>query len=86
MKFKEVLSSELLLTHYDPSAEIIVAADALSVGIGATLSYKFSDGSIQVVQHASRALTKAASNYSQIDREGYKISQDVVRPSFSTPN
>ena len=52
MKFKEVLSSELLLTHYDPFAEIIVAADASPVGIGATLSHKFSDGSIKVVQHA----------------------------------
>nr|XP_049466096.1 uncharacterized protein K02A2.6-like [Anopheles coluzzii] len=79
MKFKEVLSSELLLTHYDPSAEIIVAADASSVGIGATLSHKFSDGSIKVVQHASRALTKAESNYSQIDREGLALVYAVTK-------
>ncbi|XP_052888524.1 uncharacterized protein K02A2.6-like [Anopheles moucheti] len=72
-KFKQVLSSNLLLTHYDPAADIIVAADASSVGLGATISHKFPDGSVKVVQHASRALSKAEQNYSQIDREGLAI-------------
>ncbi|XP_049291417.1 uncharacterized protein K02A2.6-like [Anopheles funestus] len=71
--FKEILSSKLLLTHYDPAADIIVAADASSVGLGATISHKFPDGSVKVVQHASRALSKAEQNYSQIDREGLAI-------------
>ncbi|XP_040158056.1 uncharacterized protein K02A2.6-like [Anopheles arabiensis] len=71
--FKEILSSDLLLTHYDPTAEIIVAADASSVGLGATISHKFGDGSIKVVQHASRALTTTEEKYSQIDREGLAI-------------
>ncbi|XP_049283851.1 uncharacterized protein K02A2.6-like [Anopheles funestus] len=71
--FKALLCSPLFLTHYDPNAEIIVAADASSVGIGATLSHRFSDGSIKVVQHASRALTKSEQGYSQIDREGLAI-------------
>ncbi|XP_061506314.1 uncharacterized protein K02A2.6-like [Anopheles gambiae] len=72
-KFKSVLSSNLLLTHYDPRLEIVVSADASSVGLGATLSHKFSDGSMKVVQHASRSLTKAEQRYSQIDREGLAI-------------
>ncbi|XP_053662042.1 uncharacterized protein K02A2.6-like [Anopheles marshallii] len=71
--FKEILSSDLLLTHYDPNAEIVVSADASAVGLGATISHKFADGSLKVVQHASRALTKAENNYSQIDREGLAI-------------
>ncbi|XP_035912575.1 uncharacterized protein LOC118512363 [Anopheles stephensi] len=78
-KFKEILKSDLLLTHYDPTAEIIVAADASSVGLGATISHKFPDGSIKVVQHASRALTKAEEGYSQIDREGLAIIFAVTR-------
>ncbi|XP_058116009.1 uncharacterized protein K02A2.6-like [Anopheles ziemanni] len=72
-KFKEILASDLLLTHYDPNAEIVVSADASSVGLGATISHRFADGSMKVVQHASRALTKAEAGYSQIDREGLAI-------------
>ncbi|XP_052895692.1 uncharacterized protein K02A2.6-like [Anopheles moucheti] len=78
-RFKEVLKSDLLLTYYDPRADIIVAADASSVGLGATISHKFADGSVKVVQHASRALTKAEAGYSQIDREGLAIIFAVTR-------
>lgn len=72
-KFKEILSSDLLLTHYNPALEIIVSADASSIGLGATISHRFPDGSVKVVQHASRALAPAERNYSQIDREGLAI-------------
>ncbi|XP_055623717.1 uncharacterized protein K02A2.6-like [Toxorhynchites rutilus septentrionalis] len=72
-RFKQILSSDLLLTHYDPKREIIVSADASSVGLGATISHRFPDGTIKVVQHASRALTKAEQGYSQPDREGLAI-------------
>lgn len=72
-QFKSVLSSDLLLTHYDPKLDIVVSADASSIGLGATLSHKFPDGSLKVVQHASRALSKAEEGYSQIDREGLAI-------------
>ncbi|XP_058445614.1 uncharacterized protein K02A2.6-like [Malaya genurostris] len=71
--FKQILSSDLLLTHYNPSLEIIVSADASSIGLGATISHRFPDGSVKVVQHASRALAPAERNYSQIDREGLAI-------------
>lgn len=71
--FKRILSSNLLLTHYNPKLDIIVAADASSIGLGATISHRFPDGSVKVVQHASRALTKAEQNYSQPDREGLAI-------------
>ncbi|XP_055616766.1 uncharacterized protein K02A2.6-like [Toxorhynchites rutilus septentrionalis] len=67
-KFKEILSSELLLTHYNPEQEIIVSADASSVGVGATISHKFPDGKVKVIQHASRALNAAEQRYSQPDR------------------
>ncbi|XP_041771477.1 uncharacterized protein K02A2.6-like [Anopheles merus] len=72
-RFKSLLSSNLLLTHYDPRHKIIVSADASSIGIGATISHMFPNGTIRVVQHASRALTKTEEGYSQIDREGLAI-------------
>lgn len=78
-KFKEILSSDLLLTHYDPKHEIIVSADASSVGVGATISHRFPDGKIKVIQHASRALTAAEKGYSQPDREGLAIVYAVTK-------
>ncbi|XP_058827546.1 uncharacterized protein LOC131687476 [Topomyia yanbarensis] len=58
-KFKEVLKADLLLIHFNPALNIVVSADASSVGVGATLLHKFPDGTLKVVQHASRALTAA---------------------------
>uniref|UniRef100_A0AAG5DRQ5 RNA-directed DNA polymerase n=1 Tax=Anopheles atroparvus TaxID=41427 RepID=A0AAG5DRQ5_ANOAO len=77
--FKRILSSELLLTHYDPKKEIIVAADASSVGVGATISHRMDDGSLKVVQHAARALTKTEAKYSQPDREGLAVIYAVTK-------
>ncbi|XP_062557748.1 uncharacterized protein K02A2.6-like [Armigeres subalbatus] len=51
-EFKTILSSDLLLTHYNPKLDIIVSADASSVGLGATISHCLPDGSITVVQQA----------------------------------
>ena len=72
-QFKKILSSDLLLTHYNPRLDIIVSADASSIGLGATISHRWPDGKIKVVQHASRALTAAEQRYSQPDREGLAI-------------
>ncbi|XP_055590876.1 uncharacterized protein K02A2.6-like [Uranotaenia lowii] len=72
-QFKTILASDLLLTHYSPELPFVVSADASSVGVGATISHKFPDGSVKVIQHASRALTAAEQAYGQADREGLAL-------------
>ncbi|MBM6549427.1 hypothetical protein H7673_11295 [Streptococcus dysgalactiae subsp. equisimilis] len=53
---KSMLSSHLLLTHFDPVLEIIVAADASNYGVGAVISYKFPDESQKAIAHCRISL------------------------------
>ena len=69
-KIKKTLTSDLLLTHYDPKLPIIVAADASQHRIGAVLLHKFPDGCQKAVTHISRTLTPNKKHYSQIEKEG----------------
>ena len=51
---KEVLSSDQVLVHYDPSKLLILSVDAGPHGIGAVLSHRMEDGSEKPIEYASR--------------------------------
>ncbi|EFO97163.1 hypothetical protein CRE_03461 [Caenorhabditis remanei] len=76
---KEMLQSDLLLTHYNPKVPIIVAADASQYGIGATISHRFPDGKEKAIYHVSKALNKAQRNYSQIEKEAFGLVTAVTK-------
>ena len=72
-KLKEMLSSDLLLTHFNPNLTTVVAADASNYGVGAVISHIFPDGSEKATAHASRTLTPAEKNYAQIEKEALAL-------------
>ncbi|XP_062556975.1 uncharacterized protein K02A2.6-like [Armigeres subalbatus] len=78
-RFREILQSPLTLSHYNPNLEIIVSADASNYGIGARIAHKLPDGSVKPISYASRSLTPAESNYSQIEKEGLALIFAVTR-------
>ncbi|XP_065089500.1 uncharacterized protein K02A2.6-like [Ochlerotatus camptorhynchus] len=78
-RFREILQSPLLLTHYNPMLGIIVSADASAFGLGARIAHQLPDGTIKAICHVSRSLTTAETNYSQIEKEGLAIVFAVTR-------
>ena len=78
-KIKKTLTSDLSLTRYEPTLDIIVASDASSYGIGACILHKLPDGLRKAVTHASISLLPAENQYSQIEKEALGIILAVTK-------
>ncbi|XP_046398198.1 uncharacterized protein LOC124165003 [Ischnura elegans] len=61
------------LAHYSPSLPVILECDASPFGLGAVLVHRFANGQERPIAFASRSLSRAERNYSQIDREALAI-------------
>ena len=56
---KKQWTSGCVLTHYNPSLPITLAADASAYGVGVVISHTFPDGSQRPIAFASCTLTSA---------------------------
>lgn len=68
-----ILTNKMWLAHFDPDLPIKLTVDASPIGLGAVLSNVDQSGQELPVRFASRTLSKAESNYSQIEKESLAI-------------
>ena len=78
-KVKQLITSDVVLTHYNPDLPVTLACDASSYGLGCVLSHIMPDGTEQPIAFASRTLNSAEKNYSQIDKEALSIVWSVKK-------
>jgi len=50
---KGILYLDVLVTHYGPSLEMVVAADASEHRLGAVIQHRWPDGSMKAIARAS---------------------------------
>ena len=69
---KQLLSSQVL-AHFNPELSICLATDASAYGLGAVLSHHMPNLEERPIAFASRTLSPAERNYSQLEKEALSI-------------
>ena len=78
-ELKKILSSDRVLTFYDPKLPVKLDTDSSSFGIGGVLSHVMPDDSEKVIEMVSRTLSQAERNYSQVEKEALGIVWSIKR-------
>jgi len=76
---KSQLVSSKVLVHYDPTLPITLVGDASAYEVGAVISHIIRDGGERPIAFASRTLSSAESNYSQVEKEALSLVYGVTK-------
>ena len=72
-KLKCMLTSDRVLTFYNPSLPLKVDCDASATGLGGVISHILPNGEEKPIEFVSRTLSPTERRYAQIDREALSI-------------
>ncbi|XP_055922784.1 uncharacterized protein K02A2.6-like [Eupeodes corollae] len=75
---KHDISSEQVMTHFNPKLPIVLTTDACKHSVAGVLSHRFPDG-LKPVAFISRSLSKSELNYSVIEKEALAIFFSVTK-------
>ena len=78
-QIKDAMSSDTVLGHFSCSNDVGVQVDASGMGLGAVLFQPDQDEYLRPIAYASRVLTAAEKNYSQIEREALALVYGVQK-------
>lgn len=78
-KIKELIASDIVLTHFNPKLPIFLTTDASDNGIAAVLSHKMPNGDERPVCFISRTLLQSEKKMSTIHKEALSIYFSVTR-------
>nr|VZI22679.1 unnamed protein product [Spirometra erinaceieuropaei] len=70
---KAALTSSSVLVHDDPEKPTILKFDASPYGVGEVLMHRMPSGADMPIAFASRTISQAETNYSQLDKEALAI-------------
>ncbi|UYV84238.1 K02A2.6-like, partial [Cordylochernes scorpioides] len=84
-KCKNSITSERVLVPYDTTLPLCLATDASQIGVGAVLSHII-EGQERPIMFASRTLSEAEQNYSQIEKEALAIIYGVTKKGKKMAN
>lgn len=72
-RIKQTTLSNNILIHYDPEWKLIVASNAIPIGIGTVLSHLLPDGSEKPIALAFASRSNSEKKYAQIDEEALAL-------------
>ena len=76
---KKQIASVKVLTHYDPTLPIKLAADASACEVGAVISQRMPDGTERPIAFASRTLVASKKNYIQLENKALYLVYGVKK-------
>lgn len=81
-EIKKIISSEEILTHFNPQLPLILTTDASNDGIAAVLSHEMGDKQKKPIIFISRTLNQAERNYAVVDKEALSIYWAVKKLAY----